>query len=207
MKPIAFTRPLQVLLFIIPIFVIGSFLHVGINGYARANFEEMIEGTAYEPFAGRILVPIIVKNLSRLIPTSIATQIDNWAKKRFQGFFYVERPEIKFTHLLIAVIVWYASIIGFSLSLIMLIRNFYETSEITLLIVALISVAGIPVFFHYYSYPYDFMQLFLFTVCLYHLARSNWYQYILFFGIATLNKETSILLAFVYLLHFRNLLS
>jgi hypothetical protein len=206
MKPVFFTRVLLVLLFIIPILVVGSFVKTGINGYAKARFEEMIEGTAYKPFAGRVLVPVVVKNLSRLVPASFSAQLDDWAK-RSHPQLTADKPEIGFTHLLISAIIWYISIIGFSFSLMTLIRNFYETSDITTLIVAIISVSGIPVFFRYNSYAYDFMQLFLFTLCLYHLARSHWFRFIIFFSIVTLNKETSILLTFIYYLHFRNILS
>jgi hypothetical protein len=201
MKTIILNRIILTLLFVTPIFVIGSFIKINTNANDKEFFEDSIEGSAYKPFAGRVLVPILVRNLSHLVPASVSRQLDDWAKEKIERLF-PHTPEIKFTHLLISVFIWYSSIIGFSFSLLAIIRLFYETSDITALLVTLTSVAGIPVFFRYYSYLYDLPQLFLFTFCLYYLARSNWYRYILFFAIATLNKETSVLLIFIYSLHF-----
>jgi hypothetical protein len=167
--------------------VIGSFLTVNIDGDKKAEFKGMINGTAYKPFVNRCLIPVIIKNTSSLIPEIVKKNINDWGVKNIIYLTYI-RNNIDLTELILAIIIWYASIIGFALIFIKFILIFYSADNRVVYLLSLISVAGLPIFFKYYSYLYDFPQLFLFTLGLYLLVKSKWTFYLIVLAVSTLNK-------------------
>lgn len=195
-----------ILLSVVSVTVIGSFITYRIDGYKRAMFEDMIEGRAYKPFVYRCLVPIIIRNTSNLIPANSAEKINEWGRENIP-ILTANGNNIRFIHYAAALIIWFLSVIGFAFALMKLAEKFYSLNRNSLYIIALISVAGLPVFFKYYGYVYDFTDLFLFTLCLYFLADEKWILYSFFLAVATINKETSVLLILVYFLYYKNKLT
>ena len=183
-------------------------MRTGINGYERAMLDDMIKGTAYKPFVYRALVPLVVRSVSATVPNTIKANIDEHVRKRFYKTKAYEKliEDIGFTDFSIVAFVLYTSIIGFALAFKNLARNLYVSDSRFLCLFSLIAVAGLPIFFKYYSYIYDFTHLFLFTVCLSLLAKPKWFLYLLLFGITTVSKETSILLILVYILVYKPIL-
>lgn len=199
-----------ILFIIISTSVIGSFMRVGIDGYPRAMFQELVQGKAYKPFVYRRLVPATIKITSSLIPEKIKTEINNLGEKHsdfLKQYISIGELSVELTDLLIAIVIWYLSIFGFALMLMKLINHFYITNERVLLSLALIAVMGLPIFFKFYSYMYDFTNLFLFTLNFYLLARSKWSLYLIFFGLLTFSKETSLFLVFIYFIWYYKKLS
>ncbi len=186
--------------------VIGSFIKIGIDGYERAMFEDMIRGTANKPFVYRCLVPFTIRGVSALLPENIKTEINIWGANHIH-YLNVDRNNIDLSDLLIATGLWFISILGFAYSVMKLLRYFYDINEYFIYTVAAMAVAGLPIFFKSYSYLYDFTNLFLFTLCLYYLVKEKWLQYLLSLIIATTCKETTILLIFIYIFHYRNYFS
>ena len=183
--------------------VIGSFLTVKIDGDKNDKFKEMINGTCNKPFVSRCLVPIIIKNTSYLIPGTIKKNINDWGVKNVI-YLTMDKNNIDFTDLITAIIIWYASIMGFAFILMKFILLFYSAEERFLYLFSLIAIAGLPIFFKYYSYLYDFPQLFLFTLGLFLLVKQKWSFYLILLAISTVNKETSILLIFIYFIFYKN---
>src|SRR3982750_997720 len=56
--------------------------------------------------------------------------------------------------------------------------------------------------FRYTNFIYDFPALFLFTLGLLLMVRQRWRAYFVVLGLAAINKETAILLPFVFGLYF-----
>jgi hypothetical protein len=195
-----------ILLLIISTMVIGSFVMVKIDGDKNDTFKAMINGTCYKPFVSRCLVPVIIRNTSSLIPETIKKEVNDWGIKNII-YLTMDRNNIELTDLLLAIIIWYASIIGFALIFMRLILLFYSVEDKFLYLFSLIAVAGLPIFFKYYSYLYDFPQLFLFTLGLFLLAKQKWSFYLFALAMSTVNKETSILLIFIYFIYYKNRLS
>ena len=119
----------------------------------------------------------------------------------------MDRNNIDLADLLLAMIIWYALIIGFAIIFMKLILIFYSPDNRILYFLSLIAVAGLPIFFKYYSYLYDFPQLFLFTLCLLLLVKQKWSFYLIALAFSTLNKETSILLILIYFIYYNKKLS
>lgn len=193
-------------LLIVSSMVLGSFIHAKIDGYNRAMFEDMVNGKAYKPFVYRSLVPIIIKSSSLLFPDRIKEEINKLGKEKY-NFLPIRLNNINFFDLLLAMILWYISIISFALAFKKLVNHFYSQNDTLLFILPIIAVAGLPIFFRYYSYIYDLTHVFLFTLCLYLLVKANWKLYLIIFCVTTLNKETSVLLIMTYYIHYKRTLS
>lgn len=197
---------LWIILLIVSTIVLGSFIRTGIDGYKKAMFKEMINGTAYKPFVYRTFVPILIKSTSLLLPENVKEEINKWGKENIR---YITRKgrDIDLLDLLFAIGFWYISIIGFAFFFRKLAHHFYLQNDKILFILSIIAVAGLPILFKYYSYIYDLTHLFLFTFCLYLLVKANWKLYLLLFCVTTLSKETSALLIIIYYIHYKRILS
>lgn len=184
-------------LIIVSIIVFGSFINTKIDGYERAMFDEMIIGRAHKPFVYRCFIPVLTKGTYYILPEQIKHSLNILSEKKHfvSPYFFL------------TAIFWYLSILGFAFSLKKLAQFIYNLKEFISLTIAIIGVAGIPIFFKYYSYIYDLPQLFLFTLSLYFLVKARWNFYLLALFLSTMNKETSILLIFVFFIHYKNILS
>ncbi|MCF8355907.1 MAG: hypothetical protein K9H48_15750 [Melioribacteraceae bacterium] len=169
-------------------------------------FNEMIEGEAHKPFVYRMLAPTIVRTISAILPANFVRDINNWGVDNLT-FLTSGTNNIKLVYFIISVGLWYFSIIGFALVLKRLALYYYPQSINLSFILPLVAVAGLPIFFKYYSYIYDFTHLFLFTLSLYLMSKSSWKMYLFIFCLTTLNKETSVLLILIFILHYKEALS
>ena len=195
----------SVFLFLISIMVLGSFIKISLDDYDPEMITGMINGTAKKPYVYRTLVPSAIRVLSILTPKSIENSINEFAIRK-TNYFKNHSDEINPTEFLYAIIIWFLSVLGFAFAIRKLLEHFYKTGIIQSYMVSLISVAGLPVFFKYYSYIYDFTHLLLFTICLLLLAKEKWRTFLLVFPFSVLSKETSILLILLFYFDYKNVL-
>jgi hypothetical protein len=192
-----------VILIVLTVLVVGSFLSVGVNRFPRAMFPDMVQGTAHKPFVYRALVPFVVRHVSASVPEGVREDIDRNVRDPLIGLPPLARLKLNldvvdWTELLVAVLVWYFSVIGFAWAFKKLARSVYQLDERFLDVLALAAVAALPTLFRYYSYIYDFTHLFVFTACLVALRQGRWAIYLTLFMIATFSKETSALLIAIF---------
>ena len=170
----------------------------GINGYSRAMFKDMVYGQAYKPFVYRALLPTMVRLVTAALPSNIHTAINhsdlhfgNWEQEFLAEY-------------LVASILMCASLIGFGFAVKYLFNGLFQAPSWFVDAVSLAAIAGLPPFFKYYNYLYDFPTLFLFTLSLGFMARCKWREFLVLFLLACLNKETAILLTFLFVIYFFN---
>ncbi len=181
------------LLIIIPIYITALFFQFpGVDGYYRAEFGDLICGTAYRPFVYRFLTPLLVRGFSSIF--SPACPLLPGASPSLRA-----APISQF---IVTFILLCAFLIGFFLAFRYLFTTFFRVPVVHLDVFCFIVLLGVPTFFIYHSYLYDFSTLFLFTLCLALMARQKWGLYAIFFVVACLNKETTILLTVIYFLYF-----
>ena len=188
-----------------------SVINPGINGYEKAMFPDMIYGTAYKPFVYRTLLPAMV----RLIQAPIPMQVRDLINKSLSNVSILKSAIDKLgwekDYLLdysVAFILLYLFLLGFLGAFKYLFTRLISTNEIFLNVTSFVAIVGLPLLFKYYTYIYDFPTLFLFTLGLGLMAAEQWNLYMLVFIFATFNKETSILLAFIYFIHnFPNIMA
>lgn len=152
----------------------------GIDAYYRSRLVDMVHGTAWRPYVTRALVPIIARAMVALTPAS------------------VPRPEHVAVVLLMAL-----SLFAFQSALRQLFTRSYVVGDAAPRLAALVGLAFLPMFFGPFSRQiYDFTTLWTFTLGLALMTSRQWPAYLALFAIATINKETSILLTLVFAAHF-----
>lgn len=106
------------------------------------------------------------------------------------------------TEYAIALVLMYFSLLAFLWAIKYLFTGLYDVGGVPADMTPLISLMGLPFFFKYYSYLYDFTNLFLFTLALGLMVREKWRLYSITFILACLNKETAILLTIIFAMNF-----
>jgi hypothetical protein len=186
--------------------VFGIFIcRPGINGYSRAMFADMVYGTAWKPFVYRSLLPTTIRLITGVIPAEARARVSRslgntaagenlWAILQWEQEYLVEY--------LIAAVLMYLCLWGFLWALRYLLLGVYDVSAGVQGVFILVALVGLTQFFRYYSYLYDLPNVFLFTLGLALMVRARWRPFLLVYLLACLNKETTILLTMVFVIHF-----
>ncbi|QHI68817.1 hypothetical protein [Tichowtungia aerotolerans] len=188
----------------ISILVLGSFFRVGMTGNPPTMFRDMVDGTASRPFVYRVLAPTVIRSLENALPDVLNEKICTAVAARPVSELF-ERYEWELEYAsayLIAVAVLFVSLLLFVHAFGVLARSQYEMNPVFLRVLSLVALAGLPCFFRYYSYLYDFPHLVLFCYALAMMSLRRWKVYILLFVLACLSKETTVLLIAVFIIHF-----
>ncbi|MFH0909327.1 MAG: hypothetical protein V1929_11240 [bacterium] len=177
----------------------------GINGYKPAMFGDMIHGDANRPFVNRALLPMATRAIVAVLPESLRSSLGDEALAR-PGIHKLLK-DLKWEHdllpeYLVATALMGLSLLGFLLVVRCLFRTVAEGPGWLFDLTALLAVLGLPAFFKYYSYIYDFPALFLFTLGLALLARERWGLFLAVYLVSCFNKETTILLSVIFVIRF-----
>jgi hypothetical protein len=184
--------------------IVNFYPGLDINTVARTS--DMIEGTAYKPYVGRILLPVIVKASSEYTPAIIKRKIESACDKsltvqRFINAFGWDRDYLY--EYLVLQILFVLCFIGFAYSLRRLIMIFYDFPRFVADFAPLGAILVIPLYFRYCNYIYDPAVVLLFTLAVLLITTRNRPLYYLAFVLATLNKETSLLLVALFFIRER----
>ena len=189
--------------FIFTIFVVIS----GVNTGTRATTVDMVYGQSDKPYVYRALLPIAARIITEVTPKSVRSNFnESLAKTEFVQSI-PEVYDVDHEHLyeiFIVLILMYLSLLGFVYSMRYLTKGVFRISQKKTNIISLVALLLIVQAF-VFGYIYDFPALFLMTLSYGLLARQRQIGYLALFPFVCLNKETSILLIFVYWLHFRTM--
>jgi hypothetical protein len=171
----------------------------GVNNLYRARFVDMVDGTAFRPYVNRALLPALVRWISAALPEQWGAFFSSlpWFLAELQAF---QVPVEASLQALTAWALMLVSLVGFTISLRFFLLANHPLPGWLAEVVALLALACLPVFWNF-GYIYDFTTLFLFTLQLVLLAKGSWIAYLFLFPLATLNKETSVLLILIYSLY------
>jgi hypothetical protein len=197
----------------------------GVKGYPRAELHDLIYGQAHRPFVSRPLGPWLIRGCLEIVPDSVKIAIDE-SGGRFINYAFgpplnvnpetvAQSPSYRtpnrlrqiwangLSESIVAYVISFSWLLGFSWVCEKLWREFYELCVPQAAAwFSLLAVMGVPVFFRYYSYLYDFPSLCLFTLCLYLMAhRSSFISYFLAFCLSCISKETSLLLVGIFAIY------
>jgi hypothetical protein len=182
------------------------FVSPGIEGYKPTDFDDTLYGKAPRPFAMRPLAAWVIRGAIEITPARLRDYVEttggNWIQTIYGPNKRREMPMANgiYEHL-IALLITATWLCAFSWVCEKLWHCFYRPSFPQAKIFSLVAVLGLPVFFKYHSYLYDFPSLCLYALCLYLMARRNWAAYFLVFFLACLSKETSLLLIGVFAIY------
>ena len=176
----------------------------GVNHNEKAPLEAMLNGQAYRPYVTRALVPGLVNGLTGLLPPATQQVLNErlngtYATARLLAMFSAS-PELALQGMLTLAVMW-ASLLGFGAALRALMSAVYDAPPLTIDVLSLLALCGLLPFFGF-GYIYDFTVLWLFTLALALMIRRRWTAYLICFGLAALNKETTILLLIPFTLYY-----
>jgi hypothetical protein len=160
----------------------------------------MVHGTAYRPYVYRLLVPGLARLGTLVMPASASAALtatfESW-QGRPEGWAPGHAEDY-----VLVVAIMAGSLIGFAAAVRALSRAMFSAPPIVHALIALAAVAGLPLTFGPFSRQiYDFTTLCLFTWCLVFVAERRWLAFAVAFAVACVNKESSILLPLVFLVH------
>lgn len=175
----------------------------GINGNPIAKLVDMVYGRAARPFVYRTLLPSAIRLASTLVPE----QARLWTARAAQEdpILSVAVPLLRWEwgylpeYGIAAVLIW-GCFFGYTFLLRNLASRFFPIPEWVANVVPIIGLLIVPAFFRYNNHIYDAGTLLSFTAALTCLVagRTGWYY--LCFTLASVNKETAILLPVIYIL-------
>lgn len=158
---------------------------------------EMIQGTARRPFVYRILISSIIRGLVKITPESLRITIEGMFSSE-TGEMLIDFLRLNQSHLYEYLLILAGQTIFFFLFAVVLeqlILHFYNLKSPTPELLAVCGLFAVPLFGGFDgSMIYDPVTLVLFSTALLMIAKSSLLGFYVVFILATLNKETSILL-------------
>jgi hypothetical protein len=161
-------------------------------------FGDVIYGRAPRPYVERVLVPWAVRLAVAATPPRLRAAGEAHVRRWFtvQGrpaWIYASAFEFLVVRTLL-----FACLVGFAFSLRRLARLTLALSGLELDVVPVAAFLVLPGMYGYGSMLYDLPALLLFTLGLVLIAGRRFSLYLVVFFLAVLNKETAILLSFVW---------
>jgi hypothetical protein len=191
-------------LFLLTATLVVRYVYIGegIDAFYQSRLGDMVHGTAYRPFVGRVLAPGVARLLTAAVPDGVKRGLTavfaewTWRPAGWQ-------PAIATEYVLVVAIMT-ASLVGFAFAIRRLFHTVFQPRTDAAWAAAFGALIGLPAFFGPFSRQiYDFTTLWLFTLGLTLIAESRWRAFALLFPIACVNKETTILLSLVFAWHGR----
>ncbi|HCV42164.1 MAG TPA: hypothetical protein DGH68_01675 [Bacteroidetes bacterium] len=175
------------------------FVNYHFNVHDHADFSDMVAGRAYKPYVNRMLVPAIVRFISSVTPGEVKDSVEAGLRANNILQSHLRTPNT--FELLVWLPIMFASFLGLPLLLRSAIRIFYDVPSIVSDVAPVFGMLALTLFMVTYDhYIYDPATLLLFTSGVVLIAsRRNTLFYCIFL-LASVNKETSILLIGLFVL-------
>ena len=177
----------------------------GIHGAGGNTFPDMIAGTARKPFVFRQLIPTTVRLVAGVIPTSVTTRLQQMhhGQKRGPLLAFLQWEPARTHEYLVAALIAFGCFFAFACTLRYLIGRFYDFPSFVSDLAPIGALLILPVFFRAAAYIYDPATLCLSTLAVACMVRGAYPLFYLVFALAAFNKETSILLIPLFMVHAR----
>ncbi len=168
----------------------------------KATIEMSLTGTAYRPFAYRVLVPMTANFLSPILQRRAALRLGIEAETIVGERFFRAGMNGRLypREVWLILIIMYLSLAGFAITMWLFVKELGYSLQIRYIAPPFLML-GATIFFRY-GYLYDFTLMFLFSLSLLLMLRAQWLAYLAVFSLGTLNKETTIFLYLVFAVYF-----
>jgi hypothetical protein len=179
----------------------------GMDALDRARFGDTIYGRAHRPFVGRVLVPWVVRGIAAVTPEPVRRATSAAIRDRLVRHGEPRSIDEYPYEFAAVVALLFLCLCGFAFCLRRLAVTTLRIDGWRADLVPIAALLLLPCMYVYMSFVYDFATLFLFTLGLVMLAEKRWVPFFVVFAVGTVNKESTILLTLVWLIHFRRSLS
>lgn len=184
------------------------YVRPGVNQYSRALFADMLSGSAHKPYVYRQLVPATIRSVDFLTPQKPRESVTAWFSQKHRELMVLfEWSETHLYEHIISLLISFFCFLGLAFTLRSLIDLFYSFPPYVADIAPVLGLVVLPAFFRYINYVYDPATLLLSALAIESAYRRRRWSYYLLFVLATINKETSILLIGVFVVREITLLS
>jgi len=193
-----------IVLFATITYVFSNFTRNTFQSQKNADVLRIVYGIGAKPYVYRALLPVTTRVINKLLPKSIKTSIAESVENIpvFYRRFAENRWDNKYaTVYFIILILMYFSLAGFAFAFRYFMRSLFKFEPVFEDIFTICALVCLQPFFQY-RYMYDFTTLMLFTFLLALMVNRKWKLYLIFFAIATINKETAILLPLLFSMFF-----
>lgn len=194
----------KVLLHLFYIFISGLVLtlfvvHPTLEGH---KFGKIIYSQDERPFVYRALMPLIISTTVKITPDFLAEWLTNKAKARNYTQQLIENSDIEEEYVFeyfVSLALILGCFYGFIIFMRKLIGMFYGFPDYVANILSFVALLLTPLLGKYSSHVYDPPILLLFSASLLFVMKRNWLLYNIAFLLASLNKETSLLLIGIFI--------
>ncbi|SFV33383.1 hypothetical protein [Hyphomicrobium facile] len=165
----------------------------------RVTLDMYLDGEAHRPFAYRVLVPTVIRELDNITPSFVSSQLDQIATKLeastsvAAGITNKNPRAILWLGLILTV-----SLVGYVVAGHRLYSELFPGSASLACLGTLQLAIIVPFLGQKLGHVYDFTVLFFMMMLLLAMRLGNRPLYIAVFALACLNKETAILAVFAY---------
>lgn len=164
----------------------------------EAFFGDMVYGRAPQPYVTRVLVPWLVRAVEAVTAPTARIQLEEGVRASLRtggkpAWLYQYPFEFVIAKNIILLFA-----IGFAFALWWLARLTLDVPGPAADVIPIVVLFALPGLYGYASHLYDFPVLCLSTLGLALIAARRFWLYVVVFAVATLNKETALLLTFVW---------
>ena len=184
------------------IWIFYAYLSVTQMGtFEPAKLSRALEGTAERPYVYRQLVPLLSRGLAPFIPTGLVESLSGAPYPISKTFAALSEAGYQREAASVLVLIFF-SLVGFAYAQRYFLRTLGLTDPREQLILPLLAQILILPFTIFFGYIYDIPQIVLITLCLVFLLQRRWMAYFLALALASLNKETSVLVILVFIIFY-----
>jgi hypothetical protein len=173
------------------------------NGNPRSRYVDLVYQQADKPYVYRLIVPVMIRGISRLIPDQFETRINRLFIKYpsiIPGLSILSWEHEALNLYLIGMVVIYLFLFGFLITFRWLMQYLFITSPLGLILAPLTALVLLFPWVNV-TYIYDFSSLFFFTLCLVLMLKQDWRSFMIVYLVACFNKETILLVSLQFILY------
>ena len=172
-----------------------------LNYNTAADLPSMLDGTAYSPFAHRVLVPWTIRAVRAVTPQGLESAIERWCIGN-EGARYVlmhidAPPELAYEGIL-ELALMYLCLLGFASFVFRAGRALFPDGDLPAIVAPFVGLASVSSLWPQ-LYMYDDTTLLVWSACLYEMIRGRWDRYMFWFILGMLNRETTLYLVLPFL--------
>ncbi len=180
----------------------------GVTAWPGSALPEMVDGTAGRPYVQRILLPSIVRAVVAVVPIRTQRRLGRQlvqaghplASRTLDALEWDQRRVFEY---IVAAAIAYGCLVAFPFAVRELHAVAHGARGIDSHLAGLASILGLPLTFQQGGHPfYDPATLVLWATSLRLIASPHRWPYYIAFTLATLNKETAIVLVLVFALYW-----
>lgn len=178
--------------------------------FHRLRYEDMLKGTAWNPFSYRVLIPKLTIAVRDMTPAIVQMEVAEDIRSGLKDNAFIARymPQLikayeGATFEKCITTLWnYLFLFGYAWLMFLLAKELFSDDYAIRWFAPIFGMLVVPSFSWQWVYIYDIPILCLSAACYYVLLTKQYGLFIPLFALATLNRETSIFIGIFFVIHY-----